>query len=67
MALLNESDLQSPTWGKLRKYFEMRLDELRVKNDCRMGEEDTAYLRGRIAEARYFLGLAERNDPKPPS
>ena len=66
MALLNDADLQSPTWAKLRKHFDERLAEHRAKNDCKLNTEDTAHIRGRIAEARYFLSLMERDTLKPP-
>lgn len=66
MALLNDTDLQSPTWSKLRKHFDERLADHRASNDRKQGEEDTAFLRGRIAEAKYFLSLVERDTLKPP-
>lgn len=61
-ALLHAGDLQSPTWLKLKAHFEARLAEHRAGNDRRLSDQDTAHLRGRIAEAKYFLELA---DPPP--
>lgn len=60
--LLNPADLQSPTWLKLKKHFEARLEAHRIQNDGRLSESDTTHLRGRIAEAKYLLALA---DPDP--
>lgn len=60
--LLNQADLLSPTWIKLRKHFEERLTEYRAKNDGRLTEIETAHLRGRIAEARYILSLSALPD-----
>lgn len=67
MAILNDADLNSPTWSKLRKHFEERLADHRLRNGCKLLDEvDTAYLRGRIAEAQYLTELAERDAVKPP-
>ena len=59
--LLNASDVQSQTWIKIKKLFEDRLAEHRVRNDGRLTEEETAYLRGRIAEAKHILSLADKD------
>lgn len=66
MALLNDADLQSSTWSKLRKHFEERRADHRLKNDCKLNVDETAYLRGRIAEANYLLSMSERDGIKPP-
>ncbi len=55
--LLDLNDRQSPTWAKLRKHFEARLQDHRIENDGRKPETETAHLRGRIAEAKYLLDL----------
>jgi hypothetical protein len=61
--LLNALDLQSPTWMKLKKHLELKLEALRKTNDGDLDEEKTAKLRGRIAEVRAFLAIG---DAKPP-
>jgi len=57
--MLNQADLLSPTWLKLKKHYEERIESHRIQNDGRLSENDTAHLRGRIAEAKYLLALAE--------
>lgn len=63
MKPLLESDLTAPTWLRIKDHYEARLDELRVKNDTALSPEQTARLRGRIAEVKLLLALA---DPEPP-
>ena len=38
-------------------YYEHRLDTLRKKNDAKASTEDTAFLRGQIAEVSAILSL----------
>lgn len=52
-----EIDLLSPTWRAIRERAELRLDELRRKNDAELDEMQTAKLRGRIAELKELLAL----------
>lgn len=63
--LLNQADLQSQTWVKIRKHFEERLAEYRRRNDGRLSDSDTTHLRGRIAEAVYVLDLGSQDPAKP--
>ena len=57
--LLNQADLQSATWVKIKAHFTERLQDHRIQNDsARLTDIDTARLRGRIAEAAYVLDLA---------
>jgi len=65
--LLNPSDLQSPTWLKIKKHVEERVESHRSSNDGRLSESDTAHLRGRIAEAKYLLALADPPIPVIPA
>ena len=52
---LQERD--SPVFRKLVKHYQERLNELRVQNDKPMTLEQTAHIRGQIAEAKQFLML----------
>jgi ribosomal protein L30/L7E len=62
MALTAE-DFRTPTWLRFKADAEKTLAELRMKNDsASLSPEDTAALRGRIKELKYWLGLDE---PKP--
>lgn len=58
MLKLDEQDKTSALWKKLVAYYEIRLDQLREKNDVPKSELKTAALRGRIAEIKEFLGIA---------
>ena len=60
--VLNDKDLESDLWAKLKAHYEKRLDELRKKNDADLDEKDTAALRGQIKEVKVFLELGA---PKP--
>ena len=46
-----------PLFLKLKTHYERRLMELRAANDNPQDAEKTAYLRGRILEAKLFLFL----------
>jgi hypothetical protein len=52
-------EVESATWQKVSAYYQHRLDLLRRKNDTPLSEFETATLRGRIAEAKHLLALAE--------
>lgn len=58
MNLLDQSDKQSPTWQKIKAFYEKRLTSLREGNDDhKRTPENTAYHRGRIAECKAILAL----------
>lgn len=57
------SDFESETWGRLKRYFEHRLGELRTQND-NCPPEQTERLRGRIAEVKLFLELPSQAPPQ---
>ena len=59
--LLDLSDRQSPTWRKLRKHLEARLDEMRLKNDNDLSELATARLRGAIRTVTELLALGDQD------
>lgn len=63
MTILDEGDLISPTWRKIRRHYEARLDELRLKNDSTTHDmEATAHIRGGIAEVKRLLELATNEE-----
>lgn len=52
-------ELHSSLWAKLTEHYEARLQLLRAKNDNALSAEETARLRGRLAEVRQFLALPQ--------
>ncbi|MFA6972404.1 MAG: hypothetical protein WC208_13545 [Gallionella sp.] len=61
--ILTPHELAEPTWLKLKKHYENRLDELRRQNDSeKLGEIETARLRGRIKEIKFFLDIGTPTD-----
>jgi len=57
--VLSTADRQSALWLKLAKHVENRILTLRKQNDADQPESKTALLRGRIAELKALLALAE--------
>lgn len=53
---------ESQTWRALIRRAEKRLAEYRLRNDAHSPPEQTAYLRGRIAELKDFLALDKAPD-----
>jgi hypothetical protein len=49
---------QSDAWKAVEKHLGERLVELRQKNDSNLAPDETARIRGRIAEIKELLGLA---------
>jgi len=60
---LTAGEIQSALWQKLGAYLEERLDRYRLKNDGNLDHDYTAKLRGRIAELKEMLALAEPEAP----
>lgn len=54
---LTEIERNSAVWQKLKPYYEKRLETLRRQNDGNLNREQTAKLRGRIAECVGVLSL----------
>lgn len=54
---LRPLERDSDVWKRIREHLESRLEAQRRKNDGDLGLEDTAKVRGRIAELKYLLGL----------
>jgi hypothetical protein len=59
---LTDIDLNSELWHKLLPYLAARLALLRRKNDAQLGPEQTATLRGQIAELKNLLAAGTRQD-----
>lgn len=59
---LNDRDLQSELWLKLLPYLAARLALLRRKNDTNLTIEQTAALRGQIAEVKNLLAAGIPQD-----
>lgn len=55
----------SPMWLAMVDHMEKRLDALRRQNDSVLEASETAMLRGRIAEVKAFLALAEVRQNQP--
>jgi len=55
---LNKTEAESALWKKISAHYEQRLDILRRKNDNALTPEETAALRGRIAEVKKLLASA---------
>lgn len=56
---LTEIEKRSALWLKMSEHYTSRLAELRLLNDGEKNEAETAKLRGRIAEVKQLLALAE--------
>lgn len=63
------ADVHSRVWDNLLEDLQARLNHLRVENDSAGDEVTTAKRRGRIAELKEWLALAEqarsRDDTRP--
>ena len=57
--LITSTDKASALWRTLSAHYTARLLMLREQNDQRKSPEDTAYLRGQIAEIKEFMRLGE--------
>lgn len=55
---LTEQEIQSAVWIKLREHMEQKLAALRSQNDGDLSHEQTIKLRGRVAQLKELLALA---------
>jgi len=55
--VITPHERQSAVWQKLKPYLDTRLETLRRQNDGQLTPEQTAKLRGRIAEVKAILSL----------
>lgn len=61
--ILLDRDLNNDLWLRITEHLERRLALLRQQNDgIRLTPEDTAVLRGRIAEVKHLLAAGKRQD-----
>lgn len=56
---LDPRDKYDPVFKKLMQHFTERLATLRAQNDGALDPIETANMRGRIAEVKGFLALAQ--------
>lgn len=56
---LEPHDRMNPLWLRLEKHMRHRLGELRATNDASVPPERTENLRGRIAQLKELLALAD--------
>ena len=56
-AVVTELERQSALWLKLKAHVEKRIASLRARNDNDKNAEETAKLRGRIAELKLIAAL----------
>jgi len=59
---LTDIDRNTPLWLALRAHLERRLESQRAKNDTDLSPDETAKVRGRIAEIKALLAL---ENPRP--
>ena len=58
--VLTEADFLSPTWLKLKEYFNNEIGTLDRRNRNNLDAVETANVRGRVAAFKQVLGLAEK-------
>jgi len=56
---LENVDINSSTWIKIKDHLNERLNALRLQNDGDKTPDETSKLRGRIAELKMFLAIGE--------
>lgn len=57
------ADRMNPLWITLSRHLSERLDILRRQNDASLAPEQTERLRGRIAQIKDILALADERPP----
>jgi len=55
--ILTHVEKDSPLWRRLMGYLDTRLKRLRIENDAEKTPEQTAKIRGQIAEVKLMMGL----------
>lgn len=61
----SDAERRDPLWNRIKAFLEGRLQSHRLDNDNNKSPEDTAKLRGRIAELKYLLDLDRRVEHVP--
>ena len=62
---LTAQERDSALWKRLKAEVEHEIDIMRRQNDGDKSAEETAKLRGKIAQAKRFLGYEGTPDVKP--
>lgn len=57
--VLNLTERESSVWTRVKANLTEVLQELRIKNDAKLSEEETAFLRGRIHMVKEVLKAGE--------
>jgi hypothetical protein len=62
---LEPHEFNTAVWARVRAYYEKRIAALRTQNDnTQLTAEETAVIRGRIAEVRGLLALGRQEDSR---
>lgn len=59
---LDTQERNSHTWAVIKAYLEDRLAMLRRKNDNKLDDASTEWLRGQIAEVKGLLSIDKDDD-----
>jgi hypothetical protein len=57
---LTTEEKEARAWRKVAAHMAERLEHARAMNDGDRPEQETAKLRGRIAELKYLIGLSTK-------
>lgn len=63
---LEPHDRTNPMWQRIERHMVERLDALRRQNDATTTPERTEHIRGRIAQLKELLALADEPRPMQP-
>lgn len=56
---LSPDDIRSPTWHKIKKHLESRLEKLHIRNEEDLDPIETTGLRAEIRAIKGFLRMGE--------
>lgn len=59
---LKDSEINSPAWRRIEAYLRAQIERYRAKNDKDLPPDETANLRGRIAELNRILAAGDSQD-----
>ena len=54
---MHKGDFQTTAWHRFEEHLNAELQKLRAKNDGDLSTEETAKLRGRIAQIKQILAM----------
>lgn len=63
--VLPSDERHSALWKRLEQFTDERLNVLRRRNDGELTPDQTAHLRGRIAEIKHIRDLLAMENPSP--